>query len=115
LQIEFIYGKRYAVISLGAVASRAFRPATAVLLVAAVVLLLAEGGPLSHGHRAPGAAVYDEHCVLASLDSLHVDTVVPAVVESARPAAVPGAVWLPAAAARPSPVPLAGSRSPPAS
>jgi hypothetical protein len=115
LQTELTCGRRYAMTLLRAVRSVRSRPAMAALLVVAVVLVVAEGGPLSHRHRAPGAAVYDERCVLASLDSLHVDMVLPAAVESARPAALARTVWPPRPGVCPSPVPLAGSRSPPAS
>jgi hypothetical protein len=103
------------VIALPAARRTGFTAATAAVLVAAVVLVLAGGGPPSHRHGAPGAAVYDEHCVLASFDSLHVDTVLPAGMPSTRPAELPSTASPPPAEAGPARVPAAGSRSPPTS
>jgi hypothetical protein len=91
------------------------RHAAAVVLIAAVVLVLAGGGPPSHRHEAAGPALYDEQCVLASLDSFNVDTVLPVGGPTTGPTELTGWASAPRADACPSPVPAAGSRSPPAS
>jgi hypothetical protein len=91
------------------------RRAVAAVLVAVGVLVLAGGGPRSHRHGAPAPGLYDERCVLASLDSFRVDTVLPVGVPTTRPTELGGSASVPLADVCPSPVPPAGSRSPPVS
>ena len=115
MQTVFICGKPYAVMSWPSALRIGLRPATASVLVVAAVLVMAGAGPPSHRHGPAGAAVYDEHCALASFDSLHVDIVLPGAVPSTGPPELPRTVSSPPDEARPAPVPAAGSRSPPAS
>jgi hypothetical protein len=91
------------------------RHAVAAVLVAAMVLVLAGGGPPSHRHGTVDPGLYDERCVLASLDSFRVDTVLPVGVPTTRPTELGGSASVPLADVCPSPVPPAGSRSPPTS
>jgi hypothetical protein len=91
------------------------RHAVAAVLVAAMVLVLAGGGPPSHRHGTVDPGLYDERCVLASLDSLRVDTVIPVGVSAICPTEVSGPTSTPLADVCRSPVPPAGSRSPPTS
>jgi hypothetical protein len=93
----------------------ASRRAAAAVLVAAVVLVLAGGGPPSHRHGAAGPSLYDERCALASLDSFRVDTVIPVGVPTTGPTELTRSTPAPLADVCPSPVPPAGSRSPPTS
>jgi hypothetical protein len=91
------------------------RRAVAAVLIAAAVLVLAGGGPPSHRHGAVTPGLYDERCVLASFDSFRADTVLPVGAPTTRPTELTGSASAPLADVCPSPVPPAGSRSPPAS